>query len=373
MSLLFTPYTLGSPRGDLVLANRVVVAPMCQYSSVNGEASDWHLMHWGNLLNSGAGLFIIEATGVTPDARITPACLGLWDDRTEAALKDKLTRARALAPPVPVFIQLSHAGRKASSSTPWQSGQLLSKDQGGWAICGPSPIPQLPNERTPHSLSKSELQDITAAFVAAAERSDRIGVDGIELHSAHGYLLHQFLSPIANQRTDEYGGAFENRIRFPLEVFQAVRAAYSGVLGLRLSASDWMEGGWTPEESAEFAVRLKSAGANFIHVSSGGISPQQKIAIGPDYQVPFAKTVKARSGLPTMAVGLITDPHQAEAILERGDADLVALARAFLYKPRWAWEAAAVLQGEVQASPQYWRCLPREAQAVFGAVRIGQR
>jgi len=373
MSLLFSPYTLASPRGDLTLANRIVVAPMCQYSAVNGTATDWHLMHWGNLLNSGAGLFIIEATAVTPEGRITPACLGLWDDTTEAALKDKLERARALAPALPVFIQLSHAGRKASSSTPWQGGQLLAEDQGGWAICGPSDIPQLPNERTPHAMSKAELEATIDAFVVAAGRADRIGIDGIELHSAHGYLLHQFLSPIANQRTDEYGGSFENRIRFPLELFQAVRAAYSGVLGLRLSASDWLEGGWTQEESAAFAVRLKAAGANFIHVSSGGISRQQQIAIGPDYQVPFAKDIKAQSGLPTIAVGLITSPLQAEAILERGDADLVALARAFLYKPRWAWEAAAALKGEVLASEQYWRCLPAEAQAVFGAVRIGQR
>jgi 2,4-dienoyl-CoA reductase-like NADH-dependent reductase (Old Yellow Enzyme family) len=373
MSILFSPYALGSPRGDLTLANRIVVAPMCQYSAVEGAAMDWHLMHWGNLLNSGAGLFIIEATAVTPEGRITPACLGLWDEVTEAALNDKLSRARALAPAVPVFIQLSHAGRKASSSTPWQGGQLLSEDQGGWMMSGPSEIPQLPNERTPHSMSKAELQGVIDAFVVAAGRADRIGIDGIELHSAHGYLLHQFLSPIANQRTDEYGGSFENRIRFPLEVFEAVRAAYSGILGLRISASDWIEGGWTPEESDAFAVRLKAAGANFIHVSSGGISRQQQIAIGPDYQVPFAKTIKAHSELPTIAVGLITSPEQAEAILERGDADLVALARAFLYKPRWAWEAAAVLKGEVQASEQYWRCLPSEAQAVFGNVRIGQR
>lgn len=373
MSLLFSPYTLASPRGDLTLVNRIVVAPMCQYSATQGAATDWHLMHWGNLFNSGAGLFIIEATAVTPEGRITLACLGLWDDVTEAALKDKLDRARALAPALPVFIQLSHAGRKASSSTPWQGGQLLAEDQGGWAICGPSDIPQLPNERTPHAMSKAELQATIDAFVVAASRADRIGIDGIELHSAHGYLLHQFLSPIANQRTDEYGGSFENRIRFPLELFRAVRAAYTGVLGLRLSASDWLEGGWTPEESSEFAIRLKAAGANFIHVSSGGISKLQQIAIGPDYQVPFAKDIKAQSGLPTIAVGLITSPQQAEAILERGDTDLVALARAFLYKPRWAWEAAAALKGEVHASEQYWRCLPTEAQAVFGSVRIGQR
>ena len=373
MSLLFSSYTLNSPRGPLSLANRSVVAPMCQYASINGEASDWHLMHWGNLLNSGAALFIIEATGVTPEGRITPGCLGLWDDRTEAALKDKLTRARKLAPATPVFIQLAHAGRKASSATPWNGGQLLAVEQGGWEMEAPSAIPQMDGERLPHELSKVELSGLIKAFVESAQRADRIGVDGIELHGAHGYLLHQFLSPIANQRSDEYGGSFENRIRFPLELFKAVRAAYKGVLGIRISASDWIEGGWTPEETAEFASQLKPIGCDFVHISSGGISPKQKIAIGPNYQVPFAKIVKDKSGLPTMTVGLITDPHQAEEILEKGDADLIALARAFLYKPRWAWEAATALGGVVSSHERYWRCLPREAQAIFGDVKVGQR
>jgi 2,4-dienoyl-CoA reductase-like NADH-dependent reductase (Old Yellow Enzyme family) len=373
MSLLFSNYTLGSPRGPLKLENRIVVAPMCQYSAINGEATDWHLMHWGNLLNSGAALFIIEATGVTPEARITPACLGLWDDRTEAALKDKLSRARKLAPATPVFIQLAHAGRKASSATPWDGGQLLSVDQGGWETLAPSAIPQLDGERLPHELSTQELSELIDAFVVAAQRADRVGVDGIELHGAHGYLLHQFLSPIANQRTDHYGGSFENRIRFPLELFGAVRKAYTGVLGIRISASDWIEGGWTPDETAEFAKRLKPLGCDFVHISSGGISPKQKIAIGPNYQVPFAKIVKDESGLPTMTVGLITEPMQAESILEAGDADLIALARAFLYKPRWGWEAAAALGATVKANERYWRCLPREAQSVFGDVKVGQR
>ena len=373
MSLLFSSYTLGSPRGPLKLANRIVVAPMCQYSAVNGEAQDWHLMHWANLLNSGAGLFIIEATGVVPEGRITPACLGLWDDHTELAMSDKLSRARKLAPATPVFIQLAHAGRKASSATPWDGGQLLSVEQGGWQTNAPSAIPQLDGERLPHELSEDELRALAQAFAQAAIRAERVGVDGIELHAAHGYLLHQFLSPIANQRTDRYGGSFENRIRFPLEVFKAVRDVYQGVLGIRISASDWVEGGWTPEETADFAVQLKPLGCDFVHISSGGISPKQKIAIGPNYQVPFAKIVKDKSGLPTMTVGLITDPQQAEAILEHGDADLIALARAFMYKPRWAWEAAAVLNGVVPSNERYWRCLPREAQTIFGDVKIGQR
>ena len=373
LSHLFSEFTLTSPRGPLTLANRTVIAPMCQYSAHEGQASDWHLMHWGNLLNSGAGMLIIEATGVTPEARITPLCLGLWDDATAAALDDKLNRARRLAPHMPVCIQLAHAGRKGSSAAPWQGGQLLDPAHGGWATQGPSAIPQLPQETPPSALSLADIAKIKEAFVQAAQRAAAIGIDAIELHGAHGYLIHQFLSPIANQRTDTYGGNFEGRTRFPKEVFQAVRAVFQGTLGMRISASDWVEGGWTPEETADFALQLKQAGADFVHISSGGVSPQQKIALGPEYQVPFAKLVKQKTNLPTMTVGLITTPQQAEDIVARGDADLVAMARAFLYKPRWVWEAAAALNGHVQASPQYWRCMPREAQTIFGSVHMGQR
>ena len=355
------------------LPNRVVVAPMCQYSAVEGEASDWHLMHWGNLLNSGAGLFIIEATAVSPEGRITPYCLGLWDQKTQTALEDKLLRARKLAPKTRVFIQLAHAGRKASSAAPWQGGQILPSESGGWETQAPSAIPQLDGERNPHELSTAEMQVIIKNFVESARRAKTIGIDGIELHAAHGYLLHQFLSPIANQRQDQYGGSPENRMRFVLELFSAVRKEWGGVLGVRLSASDWIENGWSLEESVELTQRLKSLGCDYIHVSSGGISPKQKIQLGPNYQVPFAKEIKQKTGMATMAVGLITEPIQAEEILQNHEADLIALARAFLYKPRWGWEAAAALQGHVSASPQYWRCLPREAQAVFADVKMGQR
>jgi len=373
MSLLFSPLHLPSPRGGLTLPNRIVVAPMCQFSAHNGEAGDWHLMHWGNLFNSGAAMFTIEATAVLPEGRISPNCLGLWDARTEAALADKLQRARQLAPPAPVCIQLAHAGRKASSAVPWQGGQLLPATQGGWETFGPSALPQLPSEPPPTELTLAHMAQIRDAFVAAAQRAARIGLEAVEIHGAHGYLLHEFLSPLANQRSDAYGGSFENRIRFPLEVFAAVRAAFDGVLGLRISASDWVEGGWDVAQSAEFAKRLKALGCDFIHVSSGGVSPQQKIALGAGYQVPMARAVRAASGMVTTAVGLITDANQAEAILQAGDADLIALARAFLYQPRWAWQAAAALGGEVVANPVYWRCLPHEAQAVFGKVSIGGR
>jgi 2,4-dienoyl-CoA reductase-like NADH-dependent reductase (Old Yellow Enzyme family) len=373
VSQLFSPLKLSSPRGGLTLANRIVIAPMCQYSAVNGAASDWHLAHWTNLLNSGAALFTIEATAVTAQGRITPACLGLWDDRTEQALGDTLQRARQLAPAMPVCIQLAHAGRKASSALPWQGGQLLPIEQGGWQTAGPSALPQLPVEPPPTALSVEQMADIRDAFVLAAQRADRLGIDAIELHAAHGYLLHQFLSPLANQRSDHYGGSFDNRVRFPLEVFAAVRQVFDGALGVRVSATDWVEGGWNVKQTSEFALRLKALGCDFIHVSSGGLSPQQKIAIGPAYQVPLARQVRQASGLTTMAVGLITDPQQAEAILQAGDADLIALARAFLYQPRWGWEAAAALGGQVTASPQYWRCLPRAAQSIFGDVRVGSR
>ncbi len=373
MSLLFTPCHLPSPRGGLTLPNRIVVAPMCQYAADNGEATDWHLMHWGSLLNSGAALFTIEATAVLPEGRITPACLGLWDDRTEAALASTLQRARQLAPQTAVCIQLAHAGRKASSALPWAGAQLLPPQQGGWETYGPSALPQLPGEAPPTAMSRAHMDTVRDAFVQAAQRADRLGVDAIELHAAHGYLLHEFLSPIANQRGDDYGGSLESRMRYPLEVFAAVRAAYSGVLGIRISASDWVEGGWDVAQSAEFALCLKSLGCDFIHVSSGGVSPAQKIALGANYQVPFARAIRQASSMATTAVGLITQAQQAEDILQAGDADLIALARAFLYEPRWGWHAAAALGGEVRARENYWRCLPREAQAVFGKVSVGMR
>ncbi len=373
MSKLFSPLHLPSPRGGLALANRIVIAPMCQYSAHNGEASDWHLMHWGNLLNSGAALFTIEATAVVPEGRITPNCLGLWDERTASVLADTLQRARKLAPPMPVCIQLAHAGRKASSALPWNGAQLLSRAEGGWETFAPSAESYLPSEAPPTAMTLEKMTQVREAFVAAAQRAARMGIEAVEIHSAHGYLLHEFLSPLANRRSDAYGGSFENRIRYPLEVFVAVRKAFDGVLGLRISASDWVEGGWDVAQSVEFAKRLKEAGCDFIHVSSGGVSPAQKIALGVGYQVPFAREIRHASGMLTTAVGLITEAAQAEAVLQAGDADLIALARGFLYQPRWGWQAAAALHGEVAANPVYWRCLPREAQAVFGKVSIGMR
>jgi 2,4-dienoyl-CoA reductase-like NADH-dependent reductase (Old Yellow Enzyme family) len=373
MSYLFSPYELSSPRGPLKLANRVVVAPMCQYSAVQGSASDWHLMHWANLLNSGSAMMIIEATGVSPEGRISPQCLGLWDDTTASALQDKLQRARRLAPYTPVAIQLSHAGRKASRAAPWNGGALLSLEQGGWNTHAPSAIPHQPHERAPLALESEGLKEVCDAFVNAAKLAHAIGIEAVELHAAHGYLLHQFLSPVSNQRSDEYGGSFENRIRFPLKVFNAVRAHYSGTLGMRISACDWVDAGWTPEETTQLSIRLKALGADFVHISSGGVSSAQKVVVAPNYQVPFASQVKAQSSLSTIAVGLITQAQQANDIIASGQADLVALARALLYKPRWTWEAATVLNGQVQASKPYWRCLPKEAQEIFTSMLNTQR
>ena len=376
MTHLFQPYTFAS-KGNLArlqLDNKLVVAPMCQYSAENGAASDWHLSHWTSLLNSGASMVIIEATAVTPEGRITPACLGLWDDTTEQALGSVMARARKLAPSnVKVCIQLAHAGRKGSSALPWLGGQLLPPEQGGWTPIGPSAIAQKQGEQAPQEMSLQDMRRVQEAFVVAAKRALSIGIEAIELHAAHGYLLHEFLSPIANQRSDNYGGSLENRMRFPRAVFEAVRQVTNGVLGVRVSASDWVDNGLTPEEVAVFAKRLKEKDCDYVHVSSGGVASNQVIPTQPLYQVPFARLIKDESKLPTIAVGLITEPAQAESILTNGDADMIALARAFLFNPRWGWHAAAELGGVVQANERYWRCLPSEARTIFGDARIAQR
>jgi len=370
VSQLFSPFDLGPLR----LKNRIVIAPMCQYSAEHGNATDWHLIHLGHLALSGAGLLILEATAVTPEGRISPTDLGLWNDANEQALADVLAKVRKHSA-MPIAIQLSHAGRKASSHAPWEGGQLIAPEDGGWETLAPSAIPHLEHEPPPHALDASGLDRIKQAFVDAALRAQRIGIDAIELHAAHGYLLHQFLSPIANQRTDEFGGSLENRMRFPLAVFDAVAAVLPAnmALGMRLSGTDWVDGGWDAEQSVVFGHALKARGCHFMHVSSAGISPLQQIPLGPNYQVPLAEQVKREVGLPTIAVGLVTEPEQAEAIIASGRADLVAMARAMLYDPRWPWHAAAALGAQVDAPPQYWRSQPRGMNHLFGDVKIGQR
>ncbi len=368
---LFSPFTLRK----LKLANRIVVSPMCQYSAVNGCATDWHIVHWGQLLQSGAGMFTIEATAVSAVGRITHGCLGLYDDACEEALTKRLAIARANAPAIPVAIQLAHAGRKGSSQVPWEGGQLIPLAQGGWTPVAPSAIPQLPTEPPPSALDISGLEQIRHEFVAAARRASRIGIDALELHCAHGYLLHEFLSPLSNHREDAYGGSRDNRVRFPLEVFAAVRDAWpqDRPMGTRMSATDWVEGGWTIDDSIVLAERLKAAGCDWIDVSSGGISPAQKIPLGPGYQVPLARAIRRATSIATMAVGLITTPKQAERIVASGDADLVSMARAMLWDPRWPWHAAAVLEAQIQAPKQYWRSPPRETPNVIAHAKVGMR
>jgi len=319
-------------------------------------------------------MLCIEATSVEPVGRITPGDLGLYDDATEAALQPVLSAIRKHSK-IAVTMQLAHAGRKASSREPWHGGQQISLADGGWLAEAPSALPHKEGEAAPRALDETGLARIREAFVNTAERAIRLGIDAFEVHAAHGYLLHQFLSPIANRRTDRYGGALENRMRFPLEVFEAVRAAVPGdkPVGVRVSATDWVDGGWDLEQTLVFAKELKQRGVDWIDVSSGGVSPLQKIALGPGYQVPFAAAVKQATGLPTMAVGLITEARQAEDILASGKADMVALARAMLYDPRWPWHAAAELGGTVAAPPQYWRSQPSTQKALFGATSFGAR
>ncbi len=369
-SALFSPLRL---RG-LTLPNRIIVSPMCQYSAEDGSATDWHLIHLGHLALGGAGMLFVEATAVEPIGRITPGCHGLYSDENERALGRVVAAVRRHSP-VRLGIQLAHAGRKGSSEVPWRGGMLIPPEQGGWRPVAPSALPQHPQERAPVALDEAGITRIRNAFVEAARRASRLGFDALELHSAHGYLLHEFLSPISNQRDDEYGGARENRMRFPLEVFDAVRAAWpvDKPLGVRISSTDWVDGGWDIEDSIVFARELKARGCDWIDCSGGGVSPQQKIPLGPGYQVPFARRIRAAVGIATIGVGLITDTKQAEAIVAAGDADLVAMARAMLYDPRWAWHAAAALGGEVHAPEQYWRCAPREAGRIFGDTKLGMR
>jgi len=372
MSLLFTPLQIGA----LALPNRIVIAPMCQYSAVDGSATDWHLIHLGHLALSGAGLLILEATAVEAQGRITPGCLGLYSDANEAALKRVLDAVRAHST-MPLAIQLAHAGRKASSRAPWEGGaQIALGEPGSWPAVAPSALAHIDGEDAPQALDDTGLARVREAFAAAARRAARLGLQGIELHSAHGYLLHQFLSPIANRRSDAFGGSLANRMRFPLEVFDAVRASFPAErpVWARVSATDWVDGsGWDVDDAIAFARALKERGCAAVHVSSGGVSPQQKIPLGPGYQVGLAARIKDATALPTVAVGLITEAQQAEAIVATGQADAVALARAMLYDPRWPWHAAAKLGAQVSAPPQYWRSQPREFKDLFAGLRFGAR
>ena len=371
MSKLFEPMQIGA----LSLANRIIVAPMCQYSASEGSAGDWHLIHLGHLALSGAGMLIVEATAVSAEGRITAGDLGLYSDANEAALARVLEAVRAHSP-IAIGMQLAHAGRKASSRAPWEGGlQVPIGAPGGWQAVAPSALPHALGEQAPAALDAAGMEKIRADFARAATRAARLGIDGVEIHAAHGYLLHQFLSPLANQRTDRYGGSLENRMRFPLEIFDVVRAAFPSdrPVWARISATDWVPGAWDIDGTVALSRALKERGCAAIHVSSGGVSSQQKIPVGPGYQVPFAARVKAEVGLPTIAVGLITEATQAEAIVASGQADAVSLARAMLYDPRWPWHAAAALGARVVAPHQYWRSQPREFKDLFENAAFGAR
>jgi 2,4-dienoyl-CoA reductase-like NADH-dependent reductase (Old Yellow Enzyme family) len=362
---LFTPFDLG----QLKLANRIVVAPMCTYSASEGCASDWHVIHYGGLAQSGAALLTLEATAVAPEGRITYGDIGLWNDDCEAALGKVLASVRRWSD-MPLAIQIAHAGRKASTELPWNGGaQLPPGSKHGWQTVSSSALPFEAGENAPQALDRDGLKRIREAFAEAAKRAVRLGFDAIQVHSAHGYLLHQFLSPLANQRSDEYGGSLNNRLRFPLEVFDAMRAVMPDTVPLtvRVSGTDWVDGGWDIEQTIAYAKALEARGCAAIHISSGGLSPQQKIPLGPNYQVPLARAVKNAVKMPVVTVGLITEAAQAEAIVGTGDADLVAVARAMLYDPRWPWHAAAALGAKVKAAPQYLRSAPRSAADLFKA------
>jgi 2,4-dienoyl-CoA reductase-like NADH-dependent reductase (Old Yellow Enzyme family) len=331
---------------------------MCQYSAIDGNATDWHMMHLGTLAQSGAGLLIVEASGVEPEGRITHNCLGIYSDDNERALQRVIDACRRYGQSK-LGMQLAHAGRKASSKVPWAAKVMNEPVEAGWQTKSSSDRAFMQGWPQPKAMSADELPALKAKFVTAVERCERLGFDLIELHAAHGYLLHQFLSPLSNKRTDAYGGSLENRMRFPLEVFRAAREAWpdNKPMGVRISATDWIEGGWTLEDSITFSKELQRLGCDYIDASSGGNDPNQKITLGPGYQVPFSAAIRKATGIPTMAVGLITEPEQAEAIVADGEADLVALARAFLDDPHWAWHAAYKLGAAVETPIQYHRAV----------------
>lgn len=355
MSMLFSPF----PLRDVTFSNRITVAPMCQYSAIDGTPGDWHLMHLGHLAISGAGLMICEATGVSAEGRITPDCTGLYSDENEAAFARLVAFCRSIAP-LKLGIQLGHAGRKGSTRAPWLDGGTLTEAEGAWVPDAPSPLPYLESWAMPSALDEGGLERVKEDFAGAARRAARIGFDLLEVHAAHGYLLHQFLSPLSNVRKDGYGGSLEGRMRFPLDVFEAVRAAFPAdrPVTVRLSATDWVDGGWDLAQSEVFCHRLKALGCDLVHVTSGGLDQRQQIVTGPGYQTEMAARLRQTVDIPTMAVGQITDPLQAETIVRTGQADMVALARGLLWDPRWVWKAAVALDAELELPAPYARANP---------------
>ena len=355
-SALFSPYRLAG----LELANRIVVSPMCQYSADDGCANDWHLMHLGMLANSGAALVVVEATHVERFGRITHGCMGLYSDDNEAALTRVILQCRR-AGTAKFGIQIAHSGRKGSAQKPWDGGGSLKAGQDPWETIAASPIPWGENWHTPRVVTEADMARVRNAFVSSFQRVLRIGFDEVELHMAHGYLMHGFMSPISNKRTDQYGGSFENRMRFPLSVARAVRAVVpkNMPLGARITGSDWREGGLTPDDAVAIAKALKGEGLDFICVSSGGGLADIRNPNESGYNVAIAARVKKEAGIATRAVGMIVKPEQAEEIVAQGKADMVSMARCFLDDPHWGWHAAKVLGAEVARPVQYARAGPK--------------
>jgi 2,4-dienoyl-CoA reductase-like NADH-dependent reductase (Old Yellow Enzyme family) len=355
-SALFSPIKLAG----LELANRIVVSPMCQYSADDGCANDWHLMHLGMLANSGASLVIVEATHVERHGRITHGCLGLYSHDNEAALARVIASARR-AGTAKFGIQIAHSGRKGSAQKPWEGGGSLPAEADPWPTMAASPIPFGPGWQTPREVTEADMERVRGAFVSAAQRALRIGFDEIELHMAHGYLAHGFMSPISNKRTDQYGGTLENRLRFPLAIARAVRAVVpkNVPLGARITGSDWHEGGLTADDAVAISKALKGEGIDFICISSGGVAAGIHNPTGPGYNVPIAARVKKEAGIATRTVGLIVEPAHAEAIVAQSEADMVSMARCFLDDPHWGWHAAKALGAEVARPVQYARAGPK--------------
>ena len=345
---------------DLELPNRIVVAPMCQYSAADGVATDWHMTHLGMLANSGAGMLVIEATHVERRGRITHGCLGLYSDACEEALERVVAHCRYIGT-AKLAIQLAHAGRKASAQLPWQGAKPLSEAEDAWPTIGPSALPFGPGWHTPRAMTEDDMAHVTASFTDAAKRALRIGFDAVELHFAHGYLLHSFASPLANKRNDAYGGSFEGRMRFPLEVARSVRAAVPRhvPLGARITGTEWIDGGLTADDAVAMGKALKAAGLDYIDVSSANITPESRWPTDPGFNVPMAERVRREAGIATRAVGMIVSAKQAEDIVAGGKADMVALARAFLDDPHWAWHAAQTLGADVARPLQYARTAPK--------------
>ena len=354
-SQLFTPFKLR----DLEIRNRLFVSPMCQYSSVEGMPNDWHLVNLGSRAVGGAGLVMAEASAVSPEGRISPADLGIWNDAQRDALRPiaRFIKAQGAVP----AIQLAHAGRKASTAVPWEGGKKVPPEAGGWQVVAPSAIPFSPDFPEPRALGIEELDRIEADFLAAAKRALEAGFEVIEIHMAHGYLLHEFLSPISNRREDDYGGSLENRMRFPLRVARTLRDAWPAnwPVFVRISATDWVEGGWDLAQSIELSKRLKALGIDLIDCSSGGMTPDAQIPAAPGYQTPFATAIRHEAGIATGAVGLIADPFQAEQIITMGLADVVFMARELLRDPYWPLHAAQDLHADIDWPVQYVRARTR--------------